>query len=307
MTRRYFRSIATVVFGFVLVLALACARGVSDESVDSFTDNALSRDASAASQGPDTARDPSADDSSTSRPSPTAPFGNGADANGFDVSEGEPSPSDRDARDEDDDGAYAAQVAGDDADEAFPIDAKPGAGDVVSTAATGDLIITEIMFAPSGFEPQSEWFEIYNATAVPKLLSGLTIEDGYPRTHVIAASPPVIAPAQAYVVLVRDRAVALANVIPAAAIAYEYGADLLPGQGIGLENGAAGAISLWNGDTQLANVPYGPWEMASFGQSIELDALQSLGSDSQPNWCLAQNPWAAGPDYGTPGASNDCP
>ncbi len=178
---------------------------------------------------------------------------------------------------------------------------------LASNASPGDLLITEIMFAPWGPEPQSEWFEIYNTTVLPTLLSGLTIEDGYPRTHLIAASPPVIVPAQSYVVLVRDRAVALANLVPEASIAYEYGTGLPPGEGIQLENGTSGGLSLWNGATELVNVPYGSWDMASYGQSIELQALQYLDSDSPASWCIAQSPWADGSDDGTPGADNDCP
>jgi hypothetical protein len=185
------------------------------------------------------------------------------------------------------------------------VDAAPPPS--VSTASPGDLLVTEIMFAPWGPEPQSEWFEVYNSTDEPKLLSGLTIEDGYPRTHRVLASPPVIAPAQSYVVFVRDRAVALANVVPEAAIVYEYGTGLSPGDGIQLENDASGALSLWNGSTELANVPYGPWDLTSYGQSLELDALIYAGSDNGASWCLGEHAWAAGSDDGTPGAANDCP
>jgi hypothetical protein len=208
--------------------------------------------------------------------------------------------------------AASHDEAADGADEPSPADVTPDDPDaappvIASTASPGDLLITEIMFAPWGPEPQSEWFEIYNTSVDPKLLSGLTLQDGYPRTHVIAADPPVVIPSQTYVVLVRDRAVAVANVVPDAAIAYEYGAGLAPGEGIQLENDASGALSLWNGSTLLANVPYGPWGLTSYGQSIELDALDLDGSDDAASWCLAENAWAAGSDDGTPGSDNDCP
>jgi hypothetical protein len=210
------------------------------------------------------------------------------------------------------DGAAFSDDAAAGPDEPAPVDMTLDPPDaslppIASTATPGDLLITEIMFAPWGPEPQSEWFEIYNTSGDPKLLSGLTIQDGYPRTHAIAADPPVVVPSQAYVVLVRDRAVAVANVVPDAAIVYEYGAGLPPGQGIELENDASGALSLWNGSTLLADVPYGPWGLTSYGQSIELDALEFVGSDDVASWCLAENPWAAGSDDGTPGADNDCP
>lgn len=192
----------------------------------------------------------------------------------------------------------------------MPSDAATGenpASVVWTTPSPGDLVITEVMFDPSGPEPQSEWFEVYNTTGTPLLLSGLTIEDGYPRTAVIAASPPVLAPARAYVLFVRDRAVAEASVVPAPPIVYEYGAGLAPNEGIVLANDASGSVSLWNGDLQVAGVPYGPWGMASPGQSIELATLLAEAGDQPTAWCLAQYPWAAGSDFGTPGAPSDCP
>jgi hypothetical protein len=208
-----------------------------------------------------------------------------------------------------DSGAGSPDV-GDATDDAT-FDGGDGGGD--STAApplapsAGDLLITEVMFYPSGPEPQSEWFEVYNSTDTPLLLSGLTIQDGYPRAHVIASNPPVVAPPLAYVLLVRNALAATDNLLPPAAVVYEYGAGVPADQGIQLQNGAAGDVSLWSGTTMLVDVPYGPWGMASVGQSIELASLQFTSNSAQTAWCLGQYSWAAGADYGTPGRASDCP
>jgi hypothetical protein len=205
------------------------------------------------------------------------------------------------------DGAFdtdSANAAGDDggADQT-----NPAMEASASPASPGDLLITEIMFAPWGPEPLGEWFEIYNASSEPKLLSGLTIEDGYPHTHVVGTDPPIVAPPQSYVLFVRNRAIALTDVVPEAPIVYEYGAGIPMAEGVQLENDGSGALSLWSGATELAQVSYGPWGLLSYGQSIEVDALSDALNDDGASWCLARNPWAAGSDDGTPGADNDCP
>jgi hypothetical protein len=193
--------------------------------------------------------------------------------------------------------------------DAAPLDAGTDAGDasVVAPPAVGDLVITEVMFNPSGPQPAAEWFEVYNTASAPRLLSGVTIEDGYPRSHTIAASPPVVIDAQTYVLLVRDRSTAVANLVPSGAIVYEYGTGLASNQGIQLANGTSGGVSLWLGATRLANVPYGGWNGSLQGYSIELATPQLAGSDQAGGWCLAGFAWDIGSDYGTPGAPNDCP
>jgi len=175
-----------------------------------------------------------------------------------------------------------------------------------ATPSTGDLIITEIMFDPSGLVPEAQWFEIYNLTNGPVLLSGLTIQDAWGDAQTISANAPVIAPPSTYVVLVRDLTTAVANGIPDASIVYEYGAGLSPDQGIELASDWTGDLSLWNGGVEIVDVPYGPWGVASTGQSIELASLQFVGADQSANWCLAQDPWAPGSDDGTPGEPSDC-
>jgi hypothetical protein len=180
------------------------------------------------------------------------------------------------------------------------------AGSVAVAPSLGDLIITEIMFDPSGPVPEAQWFEIYNLTSTPELLSGLTIQDGWGDMQVISSSASVIAPPFTYVVLVRDMATAVANSIPAASIVYEYGTGLTDDQGIELAFDGTGDLSLWNGGLELVDVPYGPWGLSYEGDSIELAPLQYVGADQPGNWCVAQVPWAPGSDYGTPGLPSDC-
>jgi hypothetical protein len=166
---------------------------------------------------------------------------------------------------------------------AAPLSAPPG-------PFRGDLLITEVMFDPLGPTPQAEWFEVYNATGSPLSLSGLTIQDGYEDSHVIAGGPSVMLAANAYGVLVRDRITAFLVGIPTPSVVYEYGTGLADDQGI-----------------ELDDVPYGPWDAGSIGQTIELDGLVFDGSDRADRWCLGQNPWTEYSDWGTPGAASDCP
>jgi hypothetical protein len=169
----------------------------------------------------------------------------------------------------------------------------------------GDLVITEIMFQPSGPEPESEWFEVYNQTSSPVLLSGLTIQDGYLDTQVIASSPVVVAQPGEYLLLVRSISGAQEAQLPSASILYAYGTGVPDDAGIELDAGPFGELTLLNGQTVLADVPYGQWGVSAPGQSIELGTSATTQSDPS-GWCLAENPWAPGSDDGTPGAPSDC-
>ena len=176
--------------------------------------------------------------------------------------------------------------------------------------APGELRITEVLSLPSGPEPDSEWFEIFNAAYSPRLLSGLTMIDGFLDDHVIAANPPVVAPPRAYLLLVRNAAAARVSLVPGSAILYEYGTGLAPDEGIELDAGLAGDIALWNGSTQVVDVPYGEFGHYATGMSIELlgPVWRETHPESDPrSWCSADNQWAPDSDYGTPGAPTDCP
>lgn len=181
----------------------------------------------------------------------------------------------------------------------------PGGGSSIATPVPGDLAITEVMLSPSGPEPDSEWFEVYNRASTPRLLNGLTLEDGYGDTHVVSSTANIVAPPAAYALFVRDEATAIQTLVPGPAIVYAYGVGLRSYEGIELDDGADGDLSLWSGSTLLADVPYGMWDASWVGQSIELATPQSDESDPGP-WCVADAPWTSGSDDGTPGGPNDC-
>jgi hypothetical protein len=195
-------------------------------------------------------------------------------------------------------GDDAADPDGDEGDE-------PSVVPDVPAPVAGELAITEVMLSPSGPEPESEWFEVYNLASSPRLLSGLILEDGYGDTAVIESTPAVVVAAASYALLVRDKRGAERSFIPAPSIAYAYGEGLEPGDGLELDEGTAGDLSIWSGSKLLVEVPYGLWNATWPGQSIELTTPQADETDPD-QWCVAASPWASGSDDGTPGAPNDC-
>lgn len=174
-----------------------------------------------------------------------------------------------------------------------------------SKPASGEVVVTEVMYATVAPEPMSEWFEVLNLASSARTLSGLTITDGGGRTHVIGAG--VTLGPGAYGLLVRDKAAAIANDVPASAILYEYGAGLASNAGVLLANGATGGLSLSDGSERLASVPYGGWFTQSGGSSIQRRTTAATASESASGWCLSVNAWTSGSEKGTPGAANDCP
>jgi hypothetical protein len=170
--------------------------------------------------------------------------------------------------------------------------------------ASGEILISEVMFDPSGTEPAGEWFELYNASSGARALSGLTLVDGGDRTHVIGAG--VTIDPGAYVVLARSKSAALSAKVPGAAIAYEYGAGLTDNAGIALANGSTGALYLKDGSTTIAKATYGGW-FSTTSASIQLKTLSFAAGANKSAWCVSTSPWGAGSDKGTPGAASDCP
>lgn len=228
---------------------------------------------------------------------PSSPYAGTEDAGAPTALPGANDDADIDAWDEGDDGSDAG---GDDAGDAAPmVDSFP------PTPAPGELAITEVMLSPSGPEPESEWFEVYNLASSARSLAGLVIEDGYGDTDVITSAAAVVVPPATYALLVRDQATAAQTLLPVSSIVYAYGEGLAASEGIELDDGTAGDLSLWNGSALLADVPYGMWDASWIGQSIELRAPQSDATDPS-KWCVAQSPWAPGSDDGTPGAPSDC-
>ncbi len=201
-----------------------------------------------------------------------------------------------DASDSGTDASDSGTDASDDAGDSGTAPPKP---------APGEILVTEVMFDPSGAEPANEWFEVLNTTASPRSLSDLTIVDGASRAHKIGAGI-TIAPG-AYVLLVRSQAAASAAQVPAAAIVYEYGTGLDDLQGIQLSNGASGGVFLKDGPVTVAQSDYGTWFTSSGNQSIQLKTLTAAGAAQKAGWCVSTVAWAAGADKGTPGAANNCP
>jgi hypothetical protein len=187
-----------------------------------------------------------------------------------------------------------------------PVDSGiPESPSPASKPTQGEVLITEVMYDPSGVEPASEWFELYNTTTETRTLSGLTIVDGANRTHVIGAGI-TIAPG-AYVVLVRKDSAAATAKVPQAAIVYEYGANLADGSGIQLANGSTGGLSLRDGSDTIAQADYGGWYTQAGGSSLQLKTLTYAAAQQSSSWCLSTSPWTTGSDKGTPGAASDCP
>jgi hypothetical protein len=187
-----------------------------------------------------------------------------------------------------------------------PLDVPPG----VVKPTPGEVLISEVMYDPSGTEPDEEWIEVYNATTEPRLLSGLTIKDGGNRTATIdtGATPLVIA-GHDFLVLARNKTAAIAAQVSENAIVFEYGAGQPPTSGILLANSGGGAVWIVDGTTTIAGAQYGGWFQmtAPGGKSIQLATLTLDASADKTKWCLSANAFGPGSDLGTPGAQNDCP
>jgi hypothetical protein len=195
-----------------------------------------------------------------------------------------------------------AHDAGPDAAQAAP---PPPPPPTAPKPAIGEVLITEVMYAPLTPEPTTEWFELHSLASSDRALTGLTIKDGSGRMQTIAANV-VLAPG-AYVVLARTTAGAISAKVPAGVIAYEYGAGLSNTAGVLLTNGATGGLALLDGSVTLASAPYGGWFSQPGGHSVQLKVLDASAAAAKASWCLSASTWAAGSDLGTPGAPGDCP
>jgi hypothetical protein len=182
---------------------------------------------------------------------------------------------------------------------------EEGGGGPATKAGPGDVVISEIMYDPSGTEPDEEWVEIYNTTSSPKLLGGLTLEDNGGRSTVISTSANVEVPAKGYVLLVNSRSAAASQGIPGGSSAYEYFSTTGPL----LANSASASIALKSGGTTLCEIAFGGFSFSlptGGGASIQLKTLTASASSSKASWCVATTAWSSG-DKGTPGKANNCP
>jgi len=201
--------------------------------------------------------------------------------------------------------AGAGAAAGDDAGIAGHGAAPPPPDTGPPWPAPGEIAISEIMFDPSGAQPDGEWIELHSTCDAPRTLSGLTLVSSNGRTHVVAPATRLVLAPGAYALFIRSRDGAMAASVAGAASAYEYGAGGSSLSGVLLANGATGAIAL-RADTQtIASAPYGAWGLDRRGASIQLDPAYNGGA-ARDRWCIASAPWADGTDLGTPGAPSRC-
>lgn len=192
--------------------------------------------------------------------------------------------------------------------EAGPADAAPASDGGAVVANQGDLVISEVMFNPSGTEPESEWIEIHNPTGSPVQLSGLVLRDGASPANTHTIGPGVVVAPGAYVVLVANAAAATTAKVPAASVVYEYnGAGAVDPLQLG--NSANGAVVLLRGATEIARARYGALGFggAGNGRSVQLSVLTYAGAGQSASWCVSSSTWAGSTDQGTPGAPDDCP
>ena len=162
--------------------------------------------------------------------------------------------------------------------------------------APGDLVITEIMNNPAAVDDaDGEWFEVYNATAFPINMMGMTIKDLDIDEHVIASS--LLVPAGDYVVLGNNADMATNGGVN---VDYEYGS------GWSIANGADEVIITHDGIV-IDQVAYdgGPVFPNPNGASMSLDPamIDAIAHDDGSNWCESTYVFGAG-DKGTPGVEN---
>ena len=163
--------------------------------------------------------------------------------------------------------------------------------------AVGDLVITELMYDPSGSDTDREWFEVFNAAGVDVDLEGLCIIRST-TDHLVLGTLPVAA--GAYVVFGIDSDPTRNGGAP---IDYEYTDIALPNSGGELsltDSCAAGRVLdsvAWDG---------GPSFPDPDGASMTLDPnhIDATDNDDGSHWCEGTSTFGSG-DRGTPGAAND--
>jgi hypothetical protein len=153
----------------------------------------------------------------------------------------------------------------------------------------GDLVITEIMYNPSGTEPYGEWLEVLNRGTRPVRLGDVDLTSSVETRRLSG-----VVAAGARVVLCRDAARG-----PAGCLAY--GALFL--------RNTTEVVSLELGTTVLDSVSYtagAPWPTSTDGFSIELSELHKdqASNDIGRHWCLATTQGSG--LRGTPGTANTC-
>jgi hypothetical protein len=164
--------------------------------------------------------------------------------------------------------------------------------------AAGEIVINEIMYDPSGTDPDAEWFEVYNTTASPLSLAGCIISEVATATHMITA---LLVPANGYAVL--GRSAMASGFTPN----YVY-------SGVALNNSGGDAVVLTCATVEIDRVAFdgGTLFPDPTNRSLSLDpgSQNATDNDAGANWCAS--PYRGGSynavDLGTPLADNPtCP
>jgi hypothetical protein len=192
-------------------------------------------------------------------------------------------------------------------DDSGPVDSGPGVdaneaghvgndGGPATKPTQGEVLITEVMYNPSTLEPDTEWFEVYNAASGPRDIGGLVMGDGT-RTETITGS--VVVPAGAYVVLANKN---IGSTVPASSIAYLYSNLQLA------NSNTAASVLLSDSATTIAQAPYGGFSatIKAQGSSLQLQSLTYADESVSASWCKSTLTWSGSTDKGTPGAATKC-
>lgn len=163
----------------------------------------------------------------------------------------------------------------------------------------GDLVITEIMSDPEGTDTGKEYLELFNATAEPIDLTGMTLYSGKldgsrPATHLLREGT---VPSGGFFVLGDSREASLPPHLD-----YSYADGLAA---LGNSEGLAGIRC---GETVLDEVkwskPTAPAHARTLDGALTPNPVQN---DDETHWCEAEDEFSAG-SFGSPGFANAaCP
>jgi hypothetical protein len=177
-----------------------------------------------------------------------------------------------------------------------------GSGTGGTGGATGDIIITEIMYNPAIVsDTYGEWLELYNTGDSAINLNGWSMKDQ--GTDHYTFSEDIIIMPEEYVLLCKNTDISING---GAACDAGYSSFTL--------GNTADSIILASPDATIIDqasydVSVEPWKsLNNAGYSLQLDPAShsSASNDDGTNWCNALGSYGLG-DYGTPGAINsDC-
>lgn len=160
---------------------------------------------------------------------------------------------------------------------------------LVDVVAPGDVVLTEVMIAPTGAEAPHQWFELRNTRPFPLNLEGFVISTDS-GAHTI--DRPLVVPSGGFAVLSRGSSPTLQA--DHAFDASVYMSSL--GDRLAISAGTR-TITQWSWDETWTIHP---------GQSLELDALRHSAHNhtlsSQELLCLPLTSYDGGSHLGTPGA-----